>query len=349
MMRFIIVALQLAVVLTVATVSGNVTENTPVISDKLLDSSSIFSRHLKIIGGENASSEEFPWFGQTRITVNSTGQSLSYVCGGSLIHSDIVVSAAHCAVNYIRDNPRDTTSITIQFYLGANLYNGSDGIIYEVSDIYWPRTYASLSEDDIVFYKLSNSSSVPPVPWNTDPSIPVVGDIGTAIGFGRTSNDGRLSPTLLKADLTVISNAECRDAYTVFDGIDREIVCTFGQGRSTCNGDSGGPILTQDGYIFGVTSFASINGCDTGPTGFTRVSRYSDMIASVSTSKSCLLCSRAMHTTKYIVDSFIFWWSAVSTNVTAVGCLLLCVDVFFLTIQHDTAYIGITTSLSGHL
>lgn len=304
MMRFIIVALQLAVVLTVATVSGNVTENTPVISDKLLDSSSIFSRHLKIIGGENASSEEFPWFGQTRITVNSTGQSLSYVCGGSLIHGDIVVSAAHCAVNYIRDNPRDTTSITIQFYLGANLYNGSDGIIYEVSDIYWPRTYASLSEDDIVFYKLSNTSSVPPVPWNTDPSIPAVGDIGTAIGFGRTSNDGRLSPTLLKADLTVISNAECRDAYTVFDGIDREIVCTFGQGRSTCNGDSGGPILTQDGHIFGVTSFASINGCDTGPTGFTRVSRYGDMIASVSKAKSCLLCSRAMFTTKWWIPSY---------------------------------------------
>jgi trypsin len=229
-----------------------------------------------IIGGEIAGNNEFPWFGRTDITLFDGIFFYSSSCGGSLIHEDIVVSAVHCIVDEVRDNP--SVSFSINFNLGANEFDGSDGIVYEVTNIYWPTAY-SFPFNDIVFYKLSVSTSVRPVSWNSNPSIPSVGDVGTAAGFGRTSNDGEQSPILLKADLPTISNADCDEFYRDFDG--ESMTCTFEQGQSTCQGDSGGPIVTQSGVLFGLTSFGPINGCDTGPTGFTRVSFFSDFIAAV--------------------------------------------------------------------
>jgi trypsin len=274
MLRFIIVLLSIAsTAATIISISSFSTGNTT--SRAKLDSGvtiNVTQPFPYIIGGEVAGNNEFPWFGRTEIRIGNN----IYSCGGSLIHSDIVMSAAHCIVDDIRDNPGTAFSVT--FNLGANQYSGSDGTILSVSDIYWPTDYGD-DENDIVFYKLTGSASVQPVSWNSDSSIPSVGSIGTAIGFGRTSNDGEESAILLKADLATISNAQCERTYgNLYEGN----VCTFTQGKSTCIGDSGGPIVTQNGVVFGLTSFGLQVGCDQGPTVFTRVSWFSDLIESVS-------------------------------------------------------------------
>ena len=246
------------------------------------------SRNLqKIIGGETAGEGEFPWFGLIVTTVPQRFQDpLNFACGGSFIHSDIVISTAGCVVEDIRANPR--ANILVNIYVG---YDGSDGTfdsVYEVSDIYWPRSY-SFPDNDIVFYKVTNPTSATPVSWNTDPLIPSVGDIGTTIGYGDTTNNGLASDTLQKVNISVISNEEC--GVLLNATIEDSQVCAFTQGKSTCLGDGGGPFLTQTGEIFGLASFLPIDRCDPGPSGFTRVSSFSDMIASVSCCCCCCMLS----------------------------------------------------------
>ena len=180
-------------------------------------------RHLqRIAGGENATEDEFPWFGRTISSLETIEGPFTSACSASLIHSDIVMSAASCFFPDIADP--EVTSITIQFNLGGNLRDGSDiTAAYQVSDVYWPRNYGYPRPDnDIVFYKLviptGNSTSVAPATWNADPSIPSVGDVGTVIGYGTSTLGGPFSPFLLKVDLDAISTAECRDDFSPITG-----------------------------------------------------------------------------------------------------------------------------------
>ena len=229
-----------------------------------------------IVGGEPAEDDEFPWFGRTDITFFTDSDSVGFSCGSSLIHSDIAVSAAHCVVDAIREYIG--YSYTITFNLGATSYSGSDGIELQVENIYYPKDY-DFPENDIVFYKLRTATDVTPVLWNTNPLIPLRGDIGTAIGFGLTSDNGDESSILLKVDLPAITNLECSQYFNVPDSI----TCSYaeGEGKDICQGDSGGPIVTQDGVLYGITSFSG-KICATRPSGFTRTSYFSDFMTKVS-------------------------------------------------------------------
>ena len=51
------------------------------------------SPETRVVGGTLASENDFPWF------VASTG---GYFCGGSLLHSDIVMTAAHVSFTHSR-------------------------------------------------------------------------------------------------------------------------------------------------------------------------------------------------------------------------------------------------------
>lgn len=53
----------------------------------------------------------------------------------------------------------------------------------------------------------------------------------------------------------------------LFEGITEEgLMCTVSETQNTCNGDSGGPVVTPDGFVVGLTSLGS-PGCDQYPSG----------------------------------------------------------------------------------
>lgn len=90
----------------------------------------------------------------------------------------------------------------------------------------------------------------------------------------------------MKAQLDLIDNLECKDAYNnvreVPNGITSRMLCAGdSQGnfsRDTCQGDSGGPLQTQDPIysclfqVIGITSFGL--GCALVPGVYTKVSSY---------------------------------------------------------------------------
>lgn len=99
-----------------------------------------------------------------------------------------------------------------------------------------------------------------------------------------SKNNGNIRPDLLQtADLSIISNEECVQAYG--NAIDLSNICaaTVGKGVTACSSDSGGP-LVQRGHLerdtlIGVVSWGHIPCGEVGmPSIFVQVSYFIDWI-----------------------------------------------------------------------
>lgn len=105
-----------------------------------------------------------------------------------------------------------------------------------------------------------------------------------ASGWGKFSRDSKISFVLRYFRAPVINLKFCRKMYPKI--LQPTNICVSGAyDRSTCSGDSGGPLIVWDYFsdtqiLVGITSFGSILGCDKGfPSVFTRISSYLDWIS----------------------------------------------------------------------
>lgn len=107
----------------------------------------------------------------------------------------------------------------------------------------------------------------------------------TVSGWGKLSEDGKLSETLRAVNVTMMSDSECR-AYYGKHRIEDKMTCAgfeYG-GKDACQGDSGGPLVGHvDGrtVLVGVVSWGI--GCARAhnPGVYTQVSKYIDWIYDV--------------------------------------------------------------------
>lgn len=216
--------------------------------------------------GERVQPKEIPW----QAYLVQTRSNGDFTCGGSLIETNWVLTAAHCIVN----------PGTIVVYLGGtNIHNMPIRLTAKakfVHENYNPDTH----HNDVGLLKLPKSVSgltFRPITLAQNSVGSLDGTLLRLSGFGRTSSTGPSSPDLLKVNLTGISNAKC--SRTFRNIINSTLCATYSTqwGQSGCQGDSGGPLTARVvglDVLVGVASFGATR-CDQGkPSAYARVSSF---------------------------------------------------------------------------
>lgn len=207
-------------------------------------------------------------------------------CGGSVLSTTAVLTAAHCVKRVDR----------IELIFGAQLIKENES---NQQTRILPGTSAVLHES---YSSLSSRADIALVLFHKDPlefndfvqplRLPSVSDVGESFsgrhamvsGWGKDSDDATsISPALKFVEVDVVPNFVCWRYY--FPVLRTSNICTNGSsGRSTCNGDSGSPLVVtdKDGQrtLIGIVSFGSTFGCEKGfPSVYTRVTSFIDWIS----------------------------------------------------------------------
>jgi trypsin len=191
----------------------------------------------RIVGGTQATPGEYPFF------VEWEG------CGASLIHDDIVLSAAHCNVE------RSDTVLIGAYKKGSQQYEA------ELRSIVARRPHPAYNDftsgNDFLVMKLDQASTKPPISINPDPSLPYDSESLLVMGFGATSEGNYYGSSFLReVGVSAIHHDTCNDLYNgeIFEDV---MLCAGvqGGGKDSCQGDSGGPIIDSRGAQVGVVSW----------------------------------------------------------------------------------------------
>jgi trypsin len=216
-----------------------------------------------IVGGSVAAEGEYPW-----MAAITSGSGSSQYCGGSLVDSTTVVTAAHCmggllGIPLVDDLLSIVLSSPVHVLLGTNhLSSGGESI--EATEIFVHPDYDG--DHDVAVLKLASPSSQTPIALAQpgQEALWASGVIATAAGWGATSEGGSGSDALLEVDLPIISDADCAAHYgSSTDGATELCAGHAAGGKDTCQGDSGGPLMVPDGtgglLLAGVVSWG--DGC----------------------------------------------------------------------------------------
>jgi hypothetical protein len=96
--------------------------------------------------------------------------------------------------------------------------------------------------------------------------------------MGRTEEDGPISNVLRSAMIYPVESWECQDLYPEFYVNDEVVICAAGKERDSCDGDSGGPLLTDKGILVALTSWGMGCGRWNKPGVYARISAAHDWI-----------------------------------------------------------------------
>ncbi|KAG5894889.1 hypothetical protein JTB14_030594 [Gonioctena quinquepunctata] len=262
----------------------------------------------RIYGGNETNLQEFPWM--VLVEYERDDRRHGFYCGGVLINSRYIMTAAHCIKG--KDLPKSWKLVSVR--LGEHntdtdidcIHNGyvnmcappplnvpvEESIAHEDYDAYDANQF-----HDIGLLRLARNVNftayVKPVclpKTQFDQSKTFKGEKLTVAGWGKTETRSE-SSVKLKLNVPVRGNMECSQTYRQANvNLQSAQLCAGGEaGKDSCRGDSGGPLMSlyadENGeinwYSVGVVSFGpSPCGMQGWPGVYTKVAHYVSWIVS---------------------------------------------------------------------
>jgi secreted trypsin-like serine protease len=195
----------------------------------------------RIIGGEPADFGEYPFMVALLLEPIEGSDFDKQYCGGSLIASRWVLTAAHC-VEFL-DSP-DQVVVAVS---RTNL-DSAEGVRVAVKEFYIHPDYdPNLISPDVALLELAKPvNRIEPIELAGigDDSFETAGTLLTVIGWGNTSTTGQASfpDALREVVVPVVDDATCDTAYRGFVTVETQL-CAGVKGIDSCGGDSGGPLF----------------------------------------------------------------------------------------------------------
>lgn len=231
-----------------------------------------------IVGGVPALPGAYP---ATVAVVGKNGSEYRQFCAGTLISSNVVLTAAHCGEQ--NDYHIDITGLAV--VAGRTDLSQPGGELIPVRSMLihpnWNR--ATIQADLALFYLKRPVTVVDPVGITTLPSEPnwAQSPQATLLGWGLMNWPGSSTHILQQLAINILSDTECanRLGNSYQTGLD---LCGGELGSGICNGDSGGPLYATNRN--GNTALAGIisrgrRECATDPGIMTRVAPYAEWIS----------------------------------------------------------------------
>jgi len=215
------------------------------------------NRLLRIVGGVATEKHEYPW--QVVVTSSDTDMPSGF-CGGSILSSRTILTAAHC---FNREPAMDHTvvvaehdwTVTGDGEQRMKVCNSVDHPNYDDKTINYDFAILTLCED-IVFNKNASPVCLPSKPENDYANVPAI-----VSGWGHNAEGFNQLEQLMEVNVNTTTNTECKAAYSPSEITD-SMICASNPGKDSCGNDSGGPLITDEGGYYsqiGVVSWGE--GC----------------------------------------------------------------------------------------
>ncbi|XP_060949549.1 transmembrane protease serine 7 [Limanda limanda] len=233
----------------------------------------------RIVGGDNSVEGEWPW----QVSLHFSG---NLYCGASVLSSNWLISAAHCFSKERLSDPRHWSA-----HLGM-LTQGGAKHVAEIQRIVVHEYYNAYTFDyDIALLQLKKpwpshlGALVQPVCLPPTSHTVTKSHRCWVTGWGYRSEEDKVLPSVLqKAEVSIMSQTECKKSY---GPVSSRMLCAgvpSGE-RDACRGDSGGPLSCQAPgggrwFLVGIVSWGAGCGRPNLPGVYTRVNKFTSWIYS---------------------------------------------------------------------
>ncbi|KAL1461117.1 hypothetical protein WDU94_013048 [Cyamophila willieti] len=216
-------------------------------------------REGRVVGGEDSDPAEWCW--QVAL-INSLNQ---YLCGGALIGTQWVLTAAHCVTNIVRSG--DAIYVRVGDHDLTRKYGSPGAQTLRVATTYIHHNHNSQTLDnDIALLKLHGQADLKDgVCLVCLPARGVSHAAGkrcTVTGYGYMGEAGPIPLRVREAEIPIVSDTECiRKINAVTEKIfilPASSFCAGGEeGNDACQGDGGGPLVCQDDGFYELAGLVS--------------------------------------------------------------------------------------------